>query len=516
MSRWFYKYLIFFGLLLLSVLFANTSSAQALNGSPSVYFRMASGSVGSNVECSDESMVELCALFNFLCANSDIEITKVELESYASPEGDKRQNKTLSDKRSQSVKNFLSSHYNLDSSRITTNSVGVAWEKLKELVADSDIKGKDGVISIIDNTPEETWAKINPTDLFATLVDSRVRHLMMYRVGDPYRYMYKYFFPELRSTNVAAIHFRHVRESMNPEMRPETILIKGDDYIENKITAFRLELELAIMEREKKMMQSQMESQLRAAKQAALQQQLQTIGQPWQYSSEEEEAGGTSDGTESSEAGAPLSAEDQTQADLESVYKLMDSPESAASAAEPVIVPTPLFAVKTNLLYDLALTPNLEIEVPIKDRWSIGLQGMYGWWLKRDNSFCWQVQAADLEARYWLGDRTDKRVMSGWFVGAFASAGFYDFQLKSDSGVQGELYVAAGLSAGYSMTLTDNLYLEFAGGLGYVVNDYQKYRVSGGEYLIEKGEPMRFESVIPAKLEVSIGWLFNSKKGVRK
>lgn len=39
-----------------------------------------------------------------------------------------------------------------------------------------------------------------------------------------------------------------------------------------------------------------------------------------------------------------------------------------------------MIAVKTNLLYDLALTPNLELELPIGRHWSINVEYQYGWW----------------------------------------------------------------------------------------------------------------------------------------
>ena len=41
----------------------------------------------------------------------------------------------------------------------------------------------------------------------------------------------------------------------------------------------------------------------------------------------------------------------------------------------------PLFALKTNLLFDVAMMPNIEIEVPIGKRWSINGEYMFPWWL---------------------------------------------------------------------------------------------------------------------------------------
>jgi hypothetical protein len=183
----------------------------------------------------------------------------------------------------------------------------------------------------------------------------------------------------------------------------------------------------------------------------------------------------------------------------------------------------PVLALKTNLLYDLALSPNIELEIPIGNRWSISAGFMRGWWLKKDWSFCWQIEAADLEGRYWPGCRTDKPLLNGWFAGAFAGGGFYDFQLNSDHGTQGEFYIMAGLSAGYVHRIGQNLNLEYELGAGFFTMDYRKYRVA--EYyrndvlqrdLIRQGPEKRYKALIPLKVKVALSWtipLKPQKKG---
>lgn len=166
-----------------------------------------------------------------------------------------------------------------------------------------------------------------------------------------------------------------------------------------------------------------------------------------------------------------------------------------------------LLSIKSNLLFDIAMIPNIEVEFAIYDKWSFGAQAMCGWWLRDDNSRCWQLQAADIEGRYWFGDRTKRRALTGWFTGIFASAGFYDFQVENTQGIQGDIYVMAGVSGGYSMAIGRRMNMEFTAGVGYIVNDYQKYTVYESEYLVVEGSKMRFQSVFPAKVEVSLGWV---------
>jgi hypothetical protein len=179
----------------------------------------------------------------------------------------------------------------------------------------------------------------------------------------------------------------------------------------------------------------------------------------------------------------------------------------------------PVATIKTNLLYDLALTPNVGVEVPIGERWSVGADFMRGWWLKRDWSFCWQVQSAGVEGRFWLSDRTGQLKQGGWFIGAFVQAGFYDFQLHSARGVQGEHAVVPGLSGGYVHPLGRGWGLEFTLGAGYLTNSYRRYTVEAthdGHELVRLGAPMRLVGVMPFKVGVSLQWTFSKKVRYRR
>lgn len=169
-----------------------------------------------------------------------------------------------------------------------------------------------------------------------------------------------------------------------------------------------------------------------------------------------------------------------------------------------------LLALKTNLLFDLALTPNLELEVPIGKRWSVNAEGMGAWWLRNNNSFCWQIEAGGVEGRYWFGNRDKRPLLTGWFAGAFASGGRYDFQLKQDAGYQGKFFALAGVSAGYAMPVARNLHLEFSAGIGYIVTDYHHYHVVDGILMVQDGG-MRFSSLVPAKAKVSLVWVMGHK-----
>lgn len=91
----------------------------------------------------------------------------------------------------------------------------------------------------------------------------------------------------------------------------------------------------------------------------------------------------------------------------------------------------PLFALKTNLLFDAALMPNVEIELPVgkHNRYSLNGELMFPWWLMDGDKYCLQILMGGLEGRYWLGNskkRQTKEVLTGHFLGLYAGGGKYD------------------------------------------------------------------------------------------
>ncbi|MEG0519253.1 MAG: DUF3575 domain-containing protein [Bacteroidales bacterium] len=166
-----------------------------------------------------------------------------------------------------------------------------------------------------------------------------------------------------------------------------------------------------------------------------------------------------------------------------------------------------IFAIKTNLLYDAAITPNLEFEIPIGKRWSINAEYQLAWWNKKDNSFCWRINAAGIETRYWLGNRKKHKSLSGWFAGISVNGGTYDFQLKKDNGYQGN-FIVPGISGGYTTPVARNLNMEFSLGVGYMMSNYLHYNVISNE-LVDNGETKHYRNIFPTKAKVSLVWIIN-------
>jgi hypothetical protein len=197
-------------------------------------------------------------------------------------------------------------------------------------------------------------------------------------------------------------------------------------------------------------------------------------------------------------------------------------PDGAAGILTPDMpyLRRPLFALRTNLLYDATLTPNLAIEIPLGSRWSLSVEALNAWWLNRDDTRCWELASLGIETRYWLGNRSQpvaeayRRALTGWFVGSLAFAGVYDFQLQFDSGRQGK-YMAAGLAAGYALRLGSSPWgLEFSVGGGFLSSRYTPYTPDRNipHELWRTGPDKQFTGLVPLKAGISLVYLFSLKE----
>ncbi len=186
-----------------------------------------------------------------------------------------------------------------------------------------------------------------------------------------------------------------------------------------------------------------------------------------------------------------------------------DVPEVIADVQKTKTV----LALKTNLLYDLALAPNIELEFPFaKDRFSIMAEWWAPWWTARSNTWAYQLLYAGVEARVWLGNREKLPSLSGHFFGIYGGGGIFDFE-RNNIGYQSQFYYTAGLTYGYSFPIHQNLRIETSVSAGYLNADYQKYEaMEDGRFLVWQNDG-RFSWLGPTKLKVSLVWtIFNNNR----
>lgn len=177
-----------------------------------------------------------------------------------------------------------------------------------------------------------------------------------------------------------------------------------------------------------------------------------------------------------------------------------------------------LFALKTNLLYDLATIVNLSAEVPFTihgERFSILYQQHFPWWSwgENDNEYCIRFLSMGGELRWWFNpkhhaatvSRTERDCLAGWFAGVYGMGGKWDFQWKQDICHQGEFW-SAGLSIGYAMPVCRWANMEFSLSAGYASIPYRGYRPTD-DYSLLVSDPDKhgtWHYIGPTKAEISL------------
>lgn len=175
-----------------------------------------------------------------------------------------------------------------------------------------------------------------------------------------------------------------------------------------------------------------------------------------------------------------------------------------SASAEKKRFRLPPFAVKTNLLYDAALVPNIGLEFFFRERWSVALNWMYAWWKTDRRHYYWRVYGGDVEARYWLGKDGYGYHRSGHHVGVYAQTGTFDFELGGRGYMVDDWGYGGGISYGYSLPVARNLNLDFTLGVGVFHGKCKEYLPIDGRYVWQLTKKMNW--VGPTKAEISLVW----------
>ena len=166
-------------------------------------------------------------------------------------------------------------------------------------------------------------------------------------------------------------------------------------------------------------------------------------------------------------------------------------------------------AIKTNLLYDAALVPNLGIEWRFSDHISANVNWMYAWWSRDSKHDYWRMYGGDAEVKYWFGHKSGRK-LTGHHVGAYGGILTYDVEWGG-KGYMGEKWsYVMGLSYGYSLPIAKHFNLDFNIGLGYFGGEYYEYYPDDDQYVWQVTKKRKWFG--PTRAEVSLVWLIGSNK----
>lgn len=219
---------------------------------------------------------------------------------------------------------------------------------------------------------------------------------------------------------------------------------------------------------------------------------------------------------------------DQARPESASQQPASQSPSSPPFPAIPSQVhpssesqPPPVasyFALKSNLLYDALLVPNLSLEASIGSGWTLGAGGMFAWWSKDAKHRYWRIYGGDLEIRKYFGTLSKSKPLQGHHLGIYGDFLTYDFEFGA-KGYQSKATYAAGIKYGYSHPIANRLNLDFALGIGYLHSNYKTYVPRDGCYVYQETKKRKWLG--PTQAEISLVWLLgkgntNNKKGGKK
>lgn len=196
--------------------------------------------------------------------------------------------------------------------------------------------------------------------------------------------------------------------------------------------------------------------------------------------------------------------------------RIESAPVQMALPAELSQIPAkpgnPVFAfgLKTNMLADVLLVPNLGVEFAFKNRWSVAADWYYSWWKSDKASWYWRTYGGNFEARYWFGNRDEMKLLEGHHLGLYGQMFTYDFEAGQGGVLADKWSYAAGISYGYSLPVAKNLNIDFSIGVGYMGGEYKEYEPIDDCYVWKATKQRHW--VGPTKLEVSLVWLIGGVK----
>lgn len=400
-------------------------------------------------------------------------IDSVCIQAFSSPEGDADYNRRLALRRAQAVKGYLVWKYpGLNQYRIRTSAQAESWDALRDVALnDTLLPCRDEILQILKlNTGEKRKEAL----------------LKKLNTGIPYRHISQWILPELRNASICTVYMRPLRHAQQgSRLVADAQGNNGKEYQKADGTEITDDTEVV--------------NGVRVAK-----------GNDTNTNGTEVINGvRVAKGNDTNANGTELTDNTAITGSTQ-VTGNAQTTGSANAIAPGKSRRRPLFAVKTNLLFDAALMPNIELEVPIGKRWSLNGEYMFPWWLINDDRYCLQILMGGLEVRYRPGKRSGRDVLTGHFIGLYAGGGKYDLQWDKN-GYQGEFFIAAGVSYGYAHSIARNLRLEYNIGIGMLRTDYRHYHSRDNHRTLLWQENGEYTWLGPTKLKISLVWLITGK-----
>ena len=181
-----------------------------------------------------------------------------------------------------------------------------------------------------------------------------------------------------------------------------------------------------------------------------------------------------------------------------------------------------IYALRTNMLYDVVLIPNVGIEVCMGKRWTVGLDWFYTWFSSNNRHRYWQGYGGYLTFRKYLGGQKSKIEgqrcqFTGHHLGAYVLGMTYDVEWGGRGYQAARFGFGGGLEYGYSKMISRKLTLDFSLGVGFQDGEYKEYLPTDdgtGHYVWQSTHKRHWWG--PTKAEISLKWILGVKSKAQK
>lgn len=412
-------------------------------------------------------------------ANAEKNIESLVVKGFASPDGTSKANERLSQLRCEAIATYISDHTEVDRNFIRTIPCGVAWGELRKMVMDTpNVPSREKVLDILDHTP--IWVY----DAHGKIVDGCKAQLMSLSSGDPYRWMLKHLFPELRNSVAIMVYLKNdiLGESSINKIIPEdntvasTIIMSETTYSEPGIDDQTSLSDLAYKSDYSENDTVNMSETINISD---------NNGLSLTEMTSENAIAGLSENTTN--------------------YYFKDS-----SAGER---PNRYFAIKSNMLYDAVLIPNIGAEFYIGKNLSVYGEWIHTWFSNKKRHRYWRLYGGDIGARWWFGSKAKAKPLTGHHLGIYGGVLIFDVEWggtgymggKPGGTILDRCLVNTGIEYGYSLPINRRLNIDFSIGLGYLGGNYIEYYPFDNNYYRQKEYDLRYFG--PTKAEISLVWL---------
>ena len=392
--------------------------------------------------------------------DSTYRISSITFSGAASPDGSVAYNNKLAERRARSVFKYIASEAVLPDTIYAAKSIGRDWSGLFQLAKeDPDLPNRDYVLELLYRIANDSTIITGSADPLLKLKEAKG--------GSVYKYMYDNYFPLLRATHID-VSFEKISKSDYDSLNANKRVLEDVVFVD-------VEKPVAVIE-------------LAPVDTVPVDTvPIDTIPEVIPVDT------------------IPVDTVPEV-IPVDTIVEVAPVDTVVEEAPVDSLLCRPFYmAIKSNMLFDAAMTPNAGIEFYLGAGFSLSANWQYAWWKKDKTAFYWRTYGGDLEARYWFGKKAKEKPLTGHHVGLYGQMFTYAFEFGGKGILAPKWSWAAGASYGYSLPIHRLLNIDFVVGAGYHSGIYYEYIPVDGQYVWQATK--RRHWLGPTKAEVTLVWL---------